>query len=446
MGYKIRKILTDNLGLKMLALILAIVIWWFVMNQNDPVRSMIISNVPITIVNEESIADIGKVVEPEGSGTVNVKVTERRSILNRLARNGSNFYVEADLENINEMNAVPLTVVCDNSAVTWDEISISPTSLKVSTEDKTEQQFAVNVSLLGDVASGYAIGSTEVVGGKTILIAGPQSLVGIINQVTAPVSVSGLSADSALTSTLRIYDKNGAELTEAQMNRLELKDSYGDLLSERTVDVNIDLWRVKNDIRLHIETVGRPAEGYWVSDISTVPETIQLAGTEEALERLGGQLTVEELISVDNASEQIIREIDLNDTISRHADLKFVNESDNIVTVTVRIEKTGDISLDIPLADIEMLNKPSDMKLVFTPADKINVRVQSLEGGGNTISSSDLEASVDLSACSSEGTYELPVDITLPEGFELSADVVLKVVSAGAQTEALTEGEAQNNP
>ena len=443
MGHKIRRMLTDNLGLKALALIIAVVIWWFVMSQNDPVRSMIISNVPITIVNEESIADIGKVVEPEGSGTVTVKVTERRSVLNRLARNGSNFYVEADLENINEMNTVPLTITCDNSSVTWDEMSISPSSLKVSTEDKTEQQFAVNVSVLGEVAPGYAIGSTEVSGGKTILIAGPKSLIRIINQVTAPVSVSGISEDNVLTSTLRIYDKNGAELTESQMNRLELKDSNGNLLSERTMDVNVNLWKVKNDVRLNIETVGTPAEGYWVSDITTVPETIQLAGSDEALERLGNTLTVEELISVDNADEQIVREIDVSETIARHPDLKFINDSDNIVTVTVRIEKTGDISLDIPLADIEMLNRPSDMKLVFTPADRITVRVQAQdEDAGQRISASDLKASVDLSECSKEGTYEIPVEIDLPEGFELSAYVTLKVVSARAQAEEnLTEGE-----
>ena len=130
MAHKLKKMLTDNIGLKVIALVLAILIWLFVSNQNDPVRSMILSNVPISIVNEDSFADIGMVAEPEGSGTVTLKVTERRSVLNRLARNGSNFYVEADLENINEMNTVPLKVTCDNSAVTWDEISISPASLK----------------------------------------------------------------------------------------------------------------------------------------------------------------------------------------------------------------------------------------------------------------------------------------------------------------------------
>ena len=89
-----RNRLTGNLVLKIIALAMGFLIWLMVTNSNDPVRSLVLSNVPINIINEDSIADIGKVVEPEGSGTVTLKVTERRSVLNRLARNGIDFYVD----------------------------------------------------------------------------------------------------------------------------------------------------------------------------------------------------------------------------------------------------------------------------------------------------------------------------------------------------------------
>ncbi len=435
MAHKLKKMLTDNIGLKVIALVLAILIWLFVSNQNDPVRSMILSNVPISIVNEDSFADIGMVAEPEGSGTVTLKVTERRSVLNRLARNGSNFYVEADLENINEMNTVPLKVTCDNFAVTWDEISISPASLKVSLEEKAEQQFAVNVSPLGEVSSGYTIGRTEVKEGKTILIAGPSSLVGIINQVTAPVAVSGLSEDSTLSAGMRIYDRNGSELSESQMSRLELKDSNGNLLNERTVTVNVYLWKVKSDIAIGIETIGTPAEGFRIESITTVPETITLAGSPEALENLGDTLRVDEPVYVDGASEQITKEIDLSDTVAGYSGLKFLNDSDTIISVTVLIEKTGDISLDLPLAEIKMENRPQDMKLVFTPADKITVRVQAPENDKLPITAEEITAKIDLSECAKEGAYEIPVEVELPEGYVLSTLLTVKVISAPLQTE-----------
>ena len=441
--------LMNNGSLKIIALVIAFFIWLFVTNNNDPVGSMTISNVPITIVNEDSIADIGKVVEPEGSGTVTIKVTERRSVRSRLARNGSNFYVEADLENINQLNTVPLTVVCDNSAVTWDEIAISPSSLKVTLEDKVEQAFAVTVSAAGDVRSGYAVGKTEVAGGKNLLIAGPESLVGIINQVTAPINVTGLADDTDLTSTIRIFDRNGAEFTESQLSRLEIKDNEGNVLTDRILTVNVQLWKVRADVPLKVLTDGEPAEGYRLKEVTTVPQTVTLAGTETALEEVGNVLTVIDEVPIFGASDTITQDIDLTNTLAGYTGLKLVGDADPIISVTAQIEKSGDSYFNIPLRDITLLNKPEQMKLVFTPADKITVGVHALDATdeemqeiAEAISEDDIRMSIDLAVCEEEGTYELPVTVELPDGFELSSPVVVKVSSAPAQ-ETLEEIEAQ---
>lgn len=122
MQNKLKEKLMGNLMLKIIALVIAFLIWLLVTNTNNPSKTQLFTNVPINVVNQDSIADIGKVVEPEGSGTVTLKVTEKRSVLERLSKSGADFYVEADMENINEMNTVPLTVTCSNSFITWDEI------------------------------------------------------------------------------------------------------------------------------------------------------------------------------------------------------------------------------------------------------------------------------------------------------------------------------------
>ena len=149
MVHKIRQALLGNLWLKFLSLVIGAAIWLMVSNADNPTRTQLFTNIPINIVNQDSIADIGKVVEPEGNGTVTLRVTEKRSVLEKLSKSGSAFYVEADMNNITELNTVPLTVTCSNAAVTWDEIEVLPSSLKVTLEDKVEQTFAVSV-----VASG----------------------------------------------------------------------------------------------------------------------------------------------------------------------------------------------------------------------------------------------------------------------------------------------------
>ena len=63
--------MTGNLALKLIALAIAFLIWILVTNTNNPVKSSLFTAVPINVINQDSVADIGKVVELDGSGTVN---------------------------------------------------------------------------------------------------------------------------------------------------------------------------------------------------------------------------------------------------------------------------------------------------------------------------------------------------------------------------------------
>ena len=433
--------LTGNLVLKLIALVIGFLIWLLVTNSNDPIRSTVVSNVPITIINEDSVADIGKVVQPQGSGTVTLKVTERKSVLNRLSKTGVDFYVEADLENINEMNTVPLTVSCSNANVTWDEIDIMPPSLKVKLEDKVEQAFVVTVTTSGSVSLGHAVGTTEVLDGKTILVAGPQSLISIINQVTAAADVAGLDKNTTVPAKLRVSDRNGNDLTDAQMSLLEFKDSNGNLLNDRQVSVLVRMWDVKQDIKLSVPTDGKVAEGYRLRSVSTVPETITLEGETAALEALGEKLEVKEKIDIDGASDIVEQDIDLTDTIAEFENIRLPADFDPIITAKADIQIRGSFTMKLALSDISLYHKPDDMKLVFTPADEISFTVYSSTEDNVSLSKDDISASMDLEECGKEGNYEIPVDITLPEGFELSAPVTV-TVNAAPQAEA--EGNARS--
>ena len=442
MKNKMTEKVAGNLFLKIIAVVVAFLIWLLVTNTNNPVKTQLFTNIPINVVNQDSIADIGKVVELEGSGTVTLKVREKRSVLERLSKSGGDFNVEADMENINQMNTVPLTVTCSNPLVTWDEIEISPSSLKVTLEDKVEQAFVVSVSTSGNAINGYEVGSTEILQGKNIYIAGPESVMKIINQVVAPVSVTGMNSDMTVASTLKIIDKNGSELSDSQMSNLEFKDSNGAVITDGIVQVKVDMWRVKTDIPLEVKTTGTPKFGYQVVEIKTVPVTISLAGTEEALDQLGSKITLVDTVSVAGASQSISQEIDISNTLAQIENLKLISDADPNITVEVQIEKSGDTIISIPLSSIDLVNKPLNRNLVFTPADKISIAVHALDPEARKLTAEDVKVSVDLMECEEEGSHELPIQVELPEGYELAYEVTL-MVNSERQQEAETEAEAE---
>lgn len=426
---------TDNLSLKLLSLVVAFLIWLLVVNIDNPVKSQMY-RVEIQLMNEDSVTEIDKVFDVVSDMTVVLKVTERRRILNSLTRD--DFTVIADMENLNEMDSVPLTVTCSNSAVTWDEIEVSPPSMKVKLEQRKQSEFAVNINSSGKPAAGYEVGETSVVQGKTVLIAGPESTINRINQVVADIKVNNISTDQRLTAPLRITDKDGVDFTAAQMSRLQIKDSDGVLLSENAVMVDVSLWEVASGVPLEVEVTGTPADGYRYTGMAMVPSSVNLVGTERAFAALGGKLVLNDTISVEGAEKEFSVDLDLTETLSEREGIRLAEGSSSIVTVSVKIEKTGDRTIMLPLSNLEVLNRPEDMSLTFSPADEIPIIIHT-EGAANAIKVSDVKGSIDLAACEEPGTYEIPVKIELPEGYELASDVKLVVTSAEQPQENKSE-------
>ena len=52
---KLVQLLTQNVGLKILSLVIAIVLWLIVINITDPVQANPYKNVPVRLLNKETI-------------------------------------------------------------------------------------------------------------------------------------------------------------------------------------------------------------------------------------------------------------------------------------------------------------------------------------------------------------------------------------------------------
>ena len=87
-----RKNLMNKFTLRILSLFIAVFIWLLVVNIEDPVRTITITDVPVTFANESYIESMNKVALMEdGKDTVDVKVTGASSIVKKISRD--NIYI-----------------------------------------------------------------------------------------------------------------------------------------------------------------------------------------------------------------------------------------------------------------------------------------------------------------------------------------------------------------
>ena len=70
--------LTANLGLKLLSLVMAFLIWLIVANVYNPTISVLFKDVKIQVINEDSVTEIDKAFSIVSEDTVVLKVTERQ--------------------------------------------------------------------------------------------------------------------------------------------------------------------------------------------------------------------------------------------------------------------------------------------------------------------------------------------------------------------------------
>ena len=438
---------TNNLGLKIVSLLVSCLIWVVVTNTNDPESTQVYKNVPITIKNQDTITNANKTFTVvDGVDKINVYVTARKSVRSSLA--ADSFIVKADMENYNEaLGTVPLEISCEDGRIRQEDIRMLPSSLKISMEDKVEQNFGMAVVTTGKPDKGYEVGKTTIVTGDTIRIAGPESLINIIGKVTISVDVTNMSMGSTDFYPIRIEDKNGATLTDGQMSNLELKNSDGVSLQNNSAEVRTELWKVYNDIPLKVEVTGEVAPGYKVSAVTLAPQTINLVAEENAIEELGGIIQLKDPVNVEGMTETQDFTVDLNDTLNQYDDIRLESDISSAITVHVGIDEVGSKTFQMPISDIIMHNTPSDKKLIFSPADAVSISVKTTSEDSEeaiTLTLSDISAEIDLKCCEINGSYTLPVNVTLPEGYELVNDVSIVVnieeQDNEAEIEANTEG------
>ena len=84
-----KKWITNNWPLKLVSVLFAVVVWIVIVNVDDPVGTVTISNIPVEIVNDDVFREQGKTYTVVGTGAprTSVRVTERRKVTSSLTRN-----------------------------------------------------------------------------------------------------------------------------------------------------------------------------------------------------------------------------------------------------------------------------------------------------------------------------------------------------------------------
>ena len=428
-----KKSLTTNIPLKIMSVIAAILIWLIIVNVDNPIVTRTIPNVPVQVLNEAYIESGGMMcLIPEDQDRVSVTVRGTRKTVESLK--ASDITATADLKQVVDLSTdpvmVPIAVNCPG--IDANNAQSVPRNMEIQIEEMMTQEFIVTVDTDGtQPGKGYEIGSLES-NPEKIRITGPQSLIEKIDRVVATVDVEGITSDTTEQAELTIIDRNQEELTENQMKYLKY-----DILSPE-VSVTVDLWKVKSNVQIEASYVGTPADGYKVDKLSLTPSEISVAGSDEALSQLEAQGNTIQIsadqVDVSGKKEDFDTRVNLTDFLP--TGIELTTGTSETLIIRAEILPMDSRSYTISTKDITVENAPSDLEVVFE-TDRIEIRVQENGSSLDELDIKDIEASIDLTE-KEAGSYQIPVEITLPEGYSLVSTVHADV-KLSETTEVTTE-------
>lgn len=410
--------ITNNLLLKILSLIIAFLVWLIVVNADNPImtESFVVSDVQL--LNEAYIDADGKMcMQDEEQDPIRVTIRAERKVLDRIS--ASDIRAVADLQQAVSLDTdpvmVPITAVC--AGIAPEDIQVTPQNLSLHVEDKDTQEFVVNVTTNNTRPDrGYEVGTLSS-NPEKIKITGPISLINKIDRVNAAIDVSDASEDVTEETEVTVIDKNGEVFSDTDMAYLNVSKVY----------VTARLWEVRSDVRIRAEYSGTAAEGYEAESITTTPNVITVAGSTSALEALEEQnntiwIPADE-VDISGEKSDYEEKINISDYLPEG--LKLTADSSEDLFIRVNILPEGSSVCEVPTKNIIVENAPDTMQVAFDTA-MIEVRVKKTSEDLEDLTEKEIQASIDLEDIE-EGSHELPVEIRLPEGYELVDEVTTGV-------------------
>ena len=393
-----KKILDSKLLYALLAILIAVGLWFYVAITENGTADLTISGVPVVFLNEDLLEENGLMISEGKDQTVSLTFMGSRSLLAELNQNRNELWVTVDVGRVTSAGEQRMAydISYPNSSSRYTNglnvIDREPNNILFTVSNRTTKEIEVQGRFVGSPADGYMT-DEFVIRPSTIEISGVESQV---NQVShALVTVTGDNLTETVTGEMgfTLIGFDGEELTGLNLD-----------CSTETVSVTLPVLQTA-DIPLVVNFVnggGATAENieYEVSP----QDTITVSGAREALESL------EEIV----LGEINLADIVSSDTITFPIQLSpELNNISGITQVEVTVTITGLESKVLEVDNIEYINKPDGCEVEFV-TQSVQVLVRGPEESLDLVLPYNLRVVADLSDVSTApGRYTVPAKVYL---------------------------------
>lgn len=409
----IKNFFSRDLLWKIFSLVIAVFMWFLVMNTINPTEIKTFT-APITFENMEALTEKGYIVsniQDFDSATVTIKVEASRPALDALskAENKNSIKAKIDLSKIeiDQNSNFPYTITAaivpslpSNSYLyNYDISSYYPNGAEIEIDKAATRTIPVELATYGSPMSGYvaddATSDTE-----EVEVTGPNSIINTVEKVLATIDITNAKETVNKNCTMTVYDTNDTALK-------------GFIIEPESINVSVVI--KKNNV-IKIEepvTTGNLPDQLELLSIEYSPKSINATSFND---RVPESITLPP-IDLTSITKETTKAIDISDILEKaglEAKAKKIN-----VTIKVGVKSAEDYV--IPTSTIKAVGLGANYNINFDD-DEITLEI----GGVNNIDIATLTPMIDVTNLS-EGKHTVPLKINLPANAVISEDPVVDI-------------------
>ena len=340
-----KKLLLNNLGLKLASLALAFILWFLVVQIEDPQDSVTFSNVQVKLVNTEVLEKEGKVYEVvDTTDVARVTVYAPKSIIGQIRK--TDIVAEADMNKLTDINTIAINYYVDNLQV--DLVEGNQEVVRLSVEDKMSKWVRLIGNTVGDVAEGYIISSASP-DQTNIEITGPESAVSMVEYAAVDINVAGASTSLSANIDIQLYDAEGNAVNNSSSVK-NVNSAY----------MKVEILATK-EVPIELDFVGEPAEDYMATGaVQSDVTSVLLAGKLSVLEGINSIVIPAERLDITGVTGNLVEVVNLKEFLPDN--VKLADKTFNgKTTVTVYVEPIIEKELNIPVNNVAISNVPEGL-------------------------------------------------------------------------------------
>ncbi|QSZ27236.1 hypothetical protein ACETAC_10445 [Aceticella autotrophica] len=375
--------LTKDITVKIFSVILAFLLWLYVMGDENPEIPYEMTNIPVKIVNINTLEKKGLTIVDEKNYYVTLRLRGRRNDILKLK--STDITAQADLSRVTSkgINVIPIDIngLPNNIAL----VSISPSEIKVNVDYIAQIEMPVNIEISGNIAEGYAM-MPAVSKPEKVSISGPKSKINLVKNVVAQVNVSNKNKDMNISVPVIALDKDNKEVK-------------GINIDPKFVNINIKVNKTVK-VPVNAKIIGKVQDGYDIASVNVMPEYVYITGSDSILDNIKSINTKQ--IDITGLNHKITQDIPYD--LPEGAKLV---KNDSTAKVFIDIQKV--ITKDIVINNIQV--KDNQNRNPQLSNQTVTVTVSGVESVVNSAGPDSFNAYVDVSNFGS-GKQNVNINVT----------------------------------